>query len=108
TQTVAGDHLLTVLENGNTNDNFNVNVETAIDIEAAHGMADHVGIKYYESDCEPTTPPGSGLASDACNGSDVGIEEDLEDAGDDPTLHAVSNSWNSWGDAQWGAADPFQ
>ena len=45
TQTVAADHLMTILENGNSdsNTNFGSNVETALDIEAAHGIATHVG-----------------------------------------------------------------
>ena len=107
TQTVGPDHLLTILENGNTNDNFGSNVETALDIEAAHGVATHVGMKYYAADCASTTPPGSGLTNAGCNGSDVGLEEAIEDAANDPTLHSVSNSWGFGGEAEWGAADPF-
>ena len=45
TQTVGADHLLFILENGNLGHerNFGSNVETALDIEAAHGVATHVG-----------------------------------------------------------------
>ena len=107
TQTVAPDHLLFILENGNLDNNFGSNVETALDIEAAHGVATHVGMKYYASDCASTTPPGSGLTNAGCNGSDVGLEEAIEDAANDPTLHTVSNSWAFGGEAEWGAADPF-
>src|SRR5581483_4668095 len=107
--TVAPDHLLNILENCNSdsNNNFNSNVETALDIEAAHGVANHVGMKYYASECNATTPPGSGLTNAGCNGSDVGLEDAIEDAANDPTLHSVSNSWGFGGDAEWGAADPF-
>jgi photosystem II stability/assembly factor-like uncharacterized protein len=107
TQTVAADHLLFILENGNLDNNFGSNVETALDIEAAHGIATHAGLKYYASDCASTTPPGSGLSNAGCNGSDVGLEETLEDAANDPALHSVSNSWAFGGEAEWGAADPF-
>jgi len=105
---VAPDHLLTILENGNTdaNANFGSNVETALDIEAAHGVATGVAMKYYASECNGV-PAGSGLANAGCNGSDVGLEDAIEDAANDPTLHSVSNSWGFGGEAEWGAADPF-
>lgn len=109
TATVGADHLLTILENGNSdsNANFNSNVETALDIEAAHGVATHVGMKYYAAECNATTPVGSGLTNAGCNGSDVGLEDAIEDAASDTTLHSVSNSWAFGGEAEWGAADPF-
>ena len=108
TQSVAGDHLLSILENGNTNNQFGGNVETALDIEQAHGIATHAAMKYYLADCTATPPPGSGLSNGSnCNGSDVGLEDALEDAANDPTLHSVSNSWAFGGEAEWGLADPF-
>jgi photosystem II stability/assembly factor-like uncharacterized protein len=107
TQTVAADHLLFILENGNQDNNFGSNVETALDVESAHGIATHVGMKYYAAECAANPPPGSGLANAGCNGSDVGLLETLEDAANDPTLHSVSNSWAFGGDAEWGAGDPF-
>jgi photosystem II stability/assembly factor-like uncharacterized protein len=107
TQTVAADHLLFILENGNLNNNFGSNVETGLDIEAAHAVATHVAEKYYASDCATSTPPGSGLTNAGCNGSDVGLLDAIEDAANDPTLHSVSNSWAFGGEAEWGAADPF-
>jgi photosystem II stability/assembly factor-like uncharacterized protein len=107
TRTVQPDHLLFILENGNADNNFGSNIETALDIEGAHAVADHVAMKYYAADCASTTPPGSGLTNAGCNGSDVGLEETLEDAANDPTLHSVSNSWGFGGEAEWGAADPF-
>ncbi len=103
----AGDHLVTILENGNTNDNFGSNVETALDIEQAHGIATHAGMKYYDADCASAPPVHSGLANAGCNGSDVGLEDAVEDAAGDPTLHTVSNSWGYGGEAEWGLADPF-
>ena len=109
TQTVAADHLMTILENGNpdTTNNFGSNVETALDIEAAHGIATHAGLKYYASECSPNPPPNSGLANAGCNGTDVGMEMAMEDAANDPTLHSVSNSWAYGGEAEWGVTDPF-
>ena len=108
TQTVAPDHLLFILENGNLNNNFGSNVETALDIEARPRRRRRTSaMKYYAADCASTTPPGSGLTNAGCNGSDVGLEETIEDAANDPTLHSVSNSWAFGGEAEWGAADPF-
>lgn len=110
TQAVAADHLLFILENGNsdTNNNFNSNVETSLDIEAAHGVATHAGMKYYASECATSTPPNTGLADAGCDGTDVGMEMAMEDAANDPTLHSVSNSWGYGGDVEWGASDPFE
>ena len=107
TQTVGPDHLLFILENGNLDNNFNSNVETALDIESAHAVATHVGMKYYAAECASSTPPGSGLTNAGCNGSDTGLLDAMEDAANDPTLHSVSNSWAFGGEAEWGAADPF-
>ena len=109
TQPVAGDHLMSILENGNIDPgtNFGSNVETALDIEAAHGVATHAGLKYYASECATTPPPNTGLANAGCNGTDVGMEMAMEDAANDPTLHGVSNSWGYGGEAEWGVTDPF-
>ncbi len=110
TQTVAADHLLHILENGNTdtNNNFGSNVETALDIEAAHGVATHVGDEVLRLRVRAPRPPAnSGLANAGCNGTDVGMEMAMEDAANDPTLHSVSNSWAYGGEAEWGITDPF-
>jgi photosystem II stability/assembly factor-like uncharacterized protein len=107
TQTVGADHLMTILENGNANNNWGSNVETALDIEAAHAVATHVGMKYYASECATNPPANTGLANAGCNGSDVGMEMAMEDAANDPTLHSVSNSWGYGGEVEWGATDPF-
>jgi photosystem II stability/assembly factor-like uncharacterized protein len=111
TQAVAGDHLMTILENGNTANaqgQYDSNVETALDVEQAHGIATHAAMKYYDADCSDPVTPGSGLSdSGNCNGSDVGLEDAVEDAANDPTLHSVSNSWGYGGEAEWGLADPF-
>jgi photosystem II stability/assembly factor-like uncharacterized protein len=109
----AANHLVSILENGNTNGsqgNFEYagNAETGLDIEQAHGMATGAAMKYYLSDCSNTVPVGSGLTNATCNGSDVGMEEAVEDAADDPTLHTVSNSWGYGGDTEWGNNDPFK
>ena len=47
--------------------------------------------KYYLGDCSATPSPGL-TNGDNCNGSDVGLEDAIEDAANDPTLHSVSNS----------------
>jgi photosystem II stability/assembly factor-like uncharacterized protein len=106
---VAGDHLVTILENGNTanaDNNYGSNVETALDVEQAHGIATHAAMKYYDADCHRTPDPGLGDGN-GCNGSDVGLEDAVEDAATDPTLHSVSNSWGYGGDVEWGLDDPF-
>ena len=36
------------------------------------------------------------------------MEEAVEDAANDPTLHTVSNSWGYGGEAEWGTNDPFR
>jgi photosystem II stability/assembly factor-like uncharacterized protein len=108
TQSVAPDHLMTILENGNADNNWGSNEETGLDIEAAHGTANHVALKYYASECATNPPANTGLANAGCNGSDVGMEMAMEDAASDPTLHSVSNSWGYGGDVEWGATDPFE
>jgi photosystem II stability/assembly factor-like uncharacterized protein len=107
TATVQPDHLLTILENGNLDNNWGSNVETALDIEAAHGVANHVAMKYYASECATNPPANTGLANAGCNGTDAGMEMAMEDAANDPTLHSVSNSWGYGGEVEWGATDPF-
>src|SRR5262249_12307527 len=108
---VAGDHLVTILENGNNANaagHFDSNVETALDIEQAHGIATHAAMKYDDADCSDPITPGTGNTdSGNCTGSDVGLEESVEDAANDPTLHTVSNSWGYGGEAEWGTADPL-
>jgi hypothetical protein len=109
TQSYHGTKLF-ILENGNsdTTNNFGSNVETALDIEAAHGVATGVAMKYYASECAPNPPPNTGLANDGCNGTDVGMEMAMEDAANDPTLHSVSNSWAYGGEAEWVLRGQFQ
>ncbi len=97
--------LLNILENGNLNNNYAGNGETGLDVEEAHGMAPGVAEHYYLGDCSTTVSPG--LTNASCNGSDVGLEDAVEDAANDPTLHSVSNSFGYGGDAEWGAADPW-
>jgi photosystem II stability/assembly factor-like uncharacterized protein len=99
-------HLLNILENGNADNAYGGNAETGLDVELSHGMAPGVAEKYYLSDCSATPSPGLTNGSN-CNGSDVGLEDSVEDAANDPTLHSVSNSWGYGGDAEWGTQDPF-
>ncbi len=103
----APNHLLNVLENGNTNNNYGGNDETGLDVEVSHGMAPGSAEKYYLGDCSTTPSPGL-TNGGSCNGSDVGLEDAMEDAANDPTLHSVSNSWGYGGEAEYGLADPFE
>lgn len=113
TTAVQGDHLLSILENGNTNGaagtyEYAGNVETALDIESAHATGTGAGMKYYLSNCTSAPPADSGLSNATCNGTDVGMELAISDAANDRTLHTVSNSWGYGGEVEWGLADPFR
>ncbi|HLK44996.1 MAG TPA: protease pro-enzyme activation domain-containing protein, partial [Acidimicrobiales bacterium] len=102
----SSNHLLNVLENGNTNNNYGGNAETGLDVEVSHGMAPGVAEKYYLADCSTTPSPGL-TNGGSCNGSDVGLEDSIEDSANDPTLHSVSDSWGYGPDPEGGASDPF-
>ena len=82
--------------NGGSGDT-NELVETALDVESAHGLAPGVHMKYWLSDCAP--------ASGGCNPSDTGLEQAISAAANDPSLHIVSNSWG--GGEATSAGDPF-
>lgn len=73
-------------------------VETALDTEYAHGAATHAHMTYYLGDC--AYEYGS-----FCGPSDPGMEEAISDAANDPNLHLVSNSWGR--SAPYLANDPF-
>ena len=60
-------------------------VETALDVESAHGIATHAHLKYWLAD--ETCSQGQ------CGGSDTGLEDAIADAANDSSLHVVSNSW---------------
>ena len=102
----APNHILSVLENGNANNNYAGNDETGLDVEVSHGMAPGVAEKYYLADC--STTPSPGLSNAGCNGSDVGLEDAVEDSANDPTLHSVSDSWGYGPDPEGGPTDPFE
>jgi len=72
-------------------------VETAMDVEFAHGAAPNSHLKYWLSDCTPS--------AGSCNPSDVGLEQAISAAANDTTLHVVSNSWGG-GEAA-SQTDPF-
>ena len=72
-------------------------VETALDVESAHGMAPSIHMKYWLGDCT--------LSAGSCNPSDVGLEGAISDAANDTSLHVVSNSWG--GGEATSATDPF-
>ena len=76
--------------------------ETAMDVEYAHGMAPHAKLKYYLGNeiCDST----------GCGGDEVGLEDAIAAAANDPTIHAVSNSWGGGESATAGnnsQQDPF-
>jgi photosystem II stability/assembly factor-like uncharacterized protein len=102
----APNHILSILENGNTNNEYGGNDETGLDVEVSHGMAPGDAEKYYLGDCSATPSPGL-TNGGSCNGSDVGLEDAVEDAANDPTLHSVSNSYGYGGEPEFGATDPL-
>jgi len=74
-------------------------METAMDVEYAHGVAPGVHLKYWLGDCAYDAASGN------CNPSDVGLENAISAAANDASLHAVSNSWG--GGEATSASDPF-
>jgi photosystem II stability/assembly factor-like uncharacterized protein len=90
-------NIIYILENGQQNlatslaGDGSITEETGMDIESSHGMAPNAAMKYY-------------LADDGA--SNVGLEQAISDAGSDPTLHTVSNSWGQDGDYE-STSDPF-
>jgi len=64
-------------------------METAMDVEYAHGVAPGVHLTYWLGDCAYNAATG------ACDPSDVGLENAISAAANDPSLHIVSNSWGS-------------
>jgi len=82
--------------NGGSSDT-NELVETAMDVEYAHGVAPNSHLKYWLGDCA--------ASGTSCNPSDTGLEGAISAAANDTSLHVVSNSWGG-GEAA-SAADPF-
>jgi len=82
--------------NGGSSDT-NELVETAMDVEYAHGVAPNSHLKYWLGDCA--------TSGTSCNPSDTGLEGAISAAANDTSLHVVSNSWGG-GEAA-SAADPF-
>ncbi len=60
-------------------------IETAMDVEYAHGMAPHAHLVYYLGNeiCD----------SSGCGGSEVGLENAISMAVNNSAIHVVSNSW---------------
>jgi len=82
--------------NGGSSDT-NELVETAMDVEYAHGVAPNSHLKYWLADY---TPSGT-----SCNPSDTGLEQAISAAANDTSLHVVSNSWG--GGEATSTSDPF-
>ncbi|HWE63246.1 MAG TPA: DUF4082 domain-containing protein, partial [Chloroflexota bacterium] len=95
TSTTA-DHIDWIYTNG-VDTTTDAQVETAMDTEYAHGMAPHAHLRYWLGDQVGTCPQ--------CGGSDVGLENAITDAANDPQVHVVSNSWGG-GEAP-SLSDPF-
>jgi kumamolisin len=72
-------------------------VETAMDVESAHGIATHAHLKYWLGD--------EVCSGGLCGGSDTGLEDAIAAAANDSSLHVVSNSWGG-GEAP-STSDPF-
>lgn len=83
----AADTIQWVYVGGKNKDNTgDAQLEAALDVEYAHGMAPRVHMKYF-------------FANDTINGgNDTGtyLTDALSQAANDPTLHIVSNSWGGW------------
>jgi len=60
-------------------------MEIALDVETAHGMAPNNHLKYWLGDVVPGT---------ADVPTDTGLEIAVDDAANDPSVHIVSNSWS--------------
>jgi photosystem II stability/assembly factor-like uncharacterized protein len=84
--------------NGNNQTSDDAQLEVAMDVEYAHGMALNSHLKYWLGDC---TVDSGGV----CEPSDTGLEIAVSDAANDPSLHVVSNSWGG-GEAA-SLNDPF-
>jgi kumamolisin len=79
----------------------NINTgETALDVEYAHGVAENSHLKYYLANCTVVIAT-SGY--NQCNPSDVSMEQTVNAAANDASLHIVSNSWGS---TDLGPSDP--
>lgn len=72
-------------------------VETALDVESAHGIATHAHLKYWLGD--------EVCSGGQCGGSDIGLEDAISAAANDSTIHVVSNSWG--GGEATSTSDPF-
>ena len=72
--------------------NFGSNVETALDIEAAHGVATHVGDEVLRLRVPHEPEPGHRPRERRLQRHRRRHGEAMEDAANDPTLHSVSNS----------------
>ena len=100
-------HLLNVLENGNTNNNYGGERR---DRSRRRGLARHGAGGGGE--VLPRRLLVDAVARPhergSCNGSDVGLEDAIEDSANDPTLHSVSDSWGYGPDPEGGATDPFE
>jgi len=74
-------------------------IETAMDAEYAHGVAPNSHLTYYLSPCTDSATTGH------CTLTDTGLEQAVNAAANDASLHVVSNSWSA--DEPTSAADPF-
>jgi kumamolisin len=76
--------------------------EEAMDVEYAHGMAPGSHLKYWLADTLPGTCDASG---NNCWPDMAGLEQALDAAANDPSVHVVSNSW---GADEYDPTDPNQ
>jgi kumamolisin len=67
--------------------------EEAMDVEYAHGMAPGSHLKYWLADMRPGTCDASG---NNCLPDPVGLEQALDAAANDASVHVVSNSWSTY------------
>ena len=90
----APDQIDWVYTNG-VDTSTNVQDETAMDVEYAHGMAPHSHLVYYLGD----------TLADGISGDEVGLENAISLAANNSLIHVVSNSWG--GADITSLSDPF-
>ena len=90
----APDQIDWVYTNG-ADTSTNVQNETAMDVEYAHGMAPHSHLVYYLGD----------TLADGISGDEVGLANAISLAANNSLIHVVSNSWG--GADITGLSDPF-
>ena len=65
-------------------------LETAMDAEYAHGLAPNSHLRFWLGDC---TPQQDDQGNASCDPDLIGLEDAVNAAANDPSVHVVSDSW---------------